>query len=182
MGKEVVSILAEDSPYEWKVMGRGTATKGLKANQYEAIVYIPSDFSENVMSYDEQNPEKAEFSYQVQRQGNGSRKEKVLDEIETATNRVNQKISTLYWSYVALEMDHIKNEFTNILEKETEFLDAMSAYYKPGSETLAESDETAKKSRWKDCVPQLAMRIVPMIHELKMQNHSENNLMDLFPM
>ena len=121
MGKEVVSILAEDSPYEWKVMGRGTATKGLQANQYEAIVYIPSDFSENVMSYDEQNPEKAEFSYQVQRQGNGSKKEKVLDEIETATNRVNQKISTLYWSYVALEMDHIKNEFTNILEKETEF-------------------------------------------------------------
>ena len=138
MGKEVTSILADNSPYEWKVMGRGTATNGLKANQYEAIVYIPSDFSENVMSYDQQNPEKAEFSYQVQRQKDGSRKEKVLNEIDAATNRVNQKISTLYWSYVALEMDHIKNEFTNILEKETEFLDAMAAYYGPGSEALAE--------------------------------------------
>ena len=91
MGKEVVSILAEDSPYEWKVMGRGAAENGLKSNQYEAIVYIPSDFSENIMSYDQQNPEKAEFSYQVQRQKTGSKKEKVLNEIETATNRVNQK-------------------------------------------------------------------------------------------
>ena len=59
-------------------MGRGTADNGLKSNQYEAIVYIPSDFSENVMSYDEQNPEKAEFSYQVQRQGNGSKKRKSI--------------------------------------------------------------------------------------------------------
>lgn len=138
MGREVVSILAEDSPYEWKVMGRGTATNGLKANQYEAIVYIPSDFSESIMSYEQQNPEKAEFSYQVQRQKTGSRKEQLLHEIEAATNRVNQRIATLYWSYVALEMDHIKNEFTNILEKETEFLDAMAEYYEPGSEALAQ--------------------------------------------
>jgi putative membrane protein len=138
MGKEVISILEEDSPYEWKVMSRGAAENGLISNQYEAIVYIPSDFSENVMSYDERNPQKAEFSYQVQRQKSGERKEQVLDEIEKSTNRVNQRISTLYWSYVALEMDHIKKEFTNILEKETEFLDAMSAYYKPGSEKLAE--------------------------------------------
>ena len=149
MGKEVVSILAEDSPYEWKVMGRGTAVNGLKSNQYEAIVYIPSDFSKNIMSYDQQNPEKAEFDYQVQRQKNGSSKEKVLHEIETATNRVNQKISTLYWSYVSLEMDHIKKEFSKILGKETEFLNAMSAYYKPGSETLAQRWKD-RKNRWKN--------------------------------
>ena len=144
MGKEVVTILAEDSPYEWLVMGRGAAVNGLKSNQYEAIVYIPSDFSESIMSYDEQNPEKAEFSYQVQRQKSGLRKEKVLYEIESATNRVNQKIATLYWSYISLEMDHIKKEFTTILEKETEFLGALSAYYKPESETLAAEMERQK--------------------------------------
>src|SRR5690606_34488666 len=88
MGKEVVSILAEDSPYEWKVMGRGAAVNGLKSNQYEAIVYIPSDFTESILSYDQQNPKKAEFAYQVQRQKTGSRKEKVLNEIQQATNRV----------------------------------------------------------------------------------------------
>lgn len=58
MGVEVVSILAEDSDFGWKVMGRGAAENGLKSNQYDAIVYIPSNFSENIMSYDEQNPKK----------------------------------------------------------------------------------------------------------------------------
>lgn len=144
MGVEVVTILAKDSPYEWKVMGRGAAENGLKSNQYDAIVYIPSNFSENIMSYDQRNPKKAEFSYQVQRQKTGLRKEKVLQEIETATNRVNDKISTLYWSYIAQEMNHIKKEFTNILGKETEFLTAMTAYYKPESETLAEEMKRQK--------------------------------------
>lgn len=145
MGEEVLSILAEDSTYEWKVMSRGTAVNGLKSNQHEAIIYIPSDFSESIMSYDQQNPEQAEFSYDVQRQKAGSQKEKVLHEIEAATNRVNEKVSTLYWSYVAQEMDHIKKEFTTILGKETEFLTAMSAYYKPGSEKLAEDMKSQKK-------------------------------------
>ncbi|MFS0576295.1 type VII secretion protein EsaA [Sporosarcina sp. 179-K 3D1 HS] len=145
MGQEVVSILSDNSPYEWIVMGRGAAANGLKSNQYEAIVYIPSDFSERIMSYDQQNPQKAEFSYQVQRQKDGAQKEKVLNEIKEATNRVNDKISTLYWSYVALEMDHIKKEFDNILTKETEFLDAMSTYYKPGSEAFAEKMKQQKE-------------------------------------
>lgn len=145
MGKEVVSILSDNSEYEWKVMGRGTATNGLKSNQYDAIVYIPSDFSNRVMSYDEQSPEKAEFTYQVQRQKDGLQKERVLREIDEASNRVNEKISTLYWSYVANEMDHIKKEFDKILTKETEFLDAMSAYYMPGSEQLAEKMRQQKE-------------------------------------
>lgn len=144
MGVEVVSILAEDSDYGWEVMGRGAAENGLKSNQYDAIVYIPSSFSENIMSYDEQNPKKAEFAYQVQRQKTGLRKEQVLHEIEVATDRVNDKISTLYWSYIAEEMNHIKKEFTSILGKETEFLSAMSAYYKPESETLAEQMQRQK--------------------------------------
>ncbi|MEK3952660.1 type VII secretion protein EsaA [Psychrobacillus sp. FSL K6-1464] len=144
MGVEVVSILAEGSDFGWKVMGRGAAENGLKSNQYDAIVYIPSNFSENIMSYDEQNPKKAEFAYQVQRQKTGLRKEQVLHEIEVATDRVNDKISTLYWSYIAQEMNHIKKEFTSILGKETEFLSSMSAYYKPESETLAEQMQTQK--------------------------------------
>ena len=72
MGVEVVSILAEDSDYEWEVMGRGAAENGIKSNQYDAIVYIPSNFSEHIMSYDEQNPKKTEFTYQVQRQKTSS--------------------------------------------------------------------------------------------------------------
>ncbi len=145
MGQEIVPILAKDSPYEWEVSSRGAAVNGLKSNQYEAIVYIPTTFSEDIMSYEEENPKKAEFSYQVQDQKTGTRKDKVMDEVKAASNRVNDKISTLYWSYVAQEMNHIKKEFTNMIGKETEFLSAMSGYYKPESETLASNMNNQKE-------------------------------------
>lgn len=138
MGKEVLSILSEDSEYNWEVTGRGAAESGLKSNRYDAVLYIPSDFSSNIMSYDEQNPQKAEFNYTIQQQKNADSKQNVLKEIERATERVNSKISTMYWSYVAIEMDHIKKEFSSVLEKESEFLDAMVAYYDPGSSELAD--------------------------------------------
>lgn len=145
MGQEIVPILAKDSPYEWEVSSRGAAVNGLKSNQYEAIVYIPTTFSEDIMSYEEENPKKAEFSYQVQDQKTGTRKDKVMVEVKAASNRVNDKISTLYWSYVAQEMNHIKKEFTNMIGKETEFLSAMSGYYKPESETLASNMNNQKE-------------------------------------
>ncbi|MFC7363867.1 MULTISPECIES: type VII secretion protein EsaA [Bhargavaea] len=138
MGKEVLSILSEDSDYNWEVTGRGAAESGLKSNRYDAVLYIPSDFSSNVMSYDEQNPQKAEFNYTIQQQKNADSKKNALKEIERATDRVNGRISTMYWSYVAIEMDHIKKEFASILDKESEFLDAMVAYYDPGSSELAD--------------------------------------------
>ncbi|WP_213422104.1 type VII secretion protein EsaA [Bhargavaea massiliensis] len=138
MGREVLSILSEDSDYNWEVTGRGAAESGLKSNRYDAVLYIPSDFSSNIMSYDEQNPQKAEFNYTIQQQKNADSKQNVLKEIERATERVNSKISTMYWSYVAIEMDHIKKEFSSILDKESEFLDAMVAYYDPGSSELAD--------------------------------------------
>ena len=122
MGKEVVAILEENSPYEWKVMSRGAAESGLTTTQYEAIVYIPSDFSENVMSYEEQNPQKAEFAIEVQEIKSAPAKEKLLNELTRSTERVNERLSTLYWSYVAIEMDHIKKEFATILQSEMEFL------------------------------------------------------------
>ena len=31
--------------------------------------------------------------------------------LKLATNRVNEKVSTLYWTYIAQEMNHIKKEF-----------------------------------------------------------------------
>ncbi|SIT70685.1 type VII secretion protein EsaA [Edaphobacillus lindanitolerans] len=138
MGREVVSILSEDSPYKWEVTGRGAAESGLKSDRYDAVLYVPSDFSESILSYDEKNPEKAEFTFSVQQQKSGTSKEKVLKEIERATDRVNTKVATLYWSYVAAEMDHVKKEFNTILEKESEFLDSMVGYYEPGSSSLAD--------------------------------------------
>ncbi|MCM3705277.1 type VII secretion protein EsaA [Cytobacillus firmus] len=136
-GKEITSILSNGSQYEWTVIGRSAAENGLRNTKYDAVVYIPSNFSKNIMSYESQQPEKANFEYTVQNQLNSLNREKVLREIQSATNRVNGKISTLYWTYVSQDLENVKSQFDTILQKEIDFQNAMLAFYKPSSKNLA---------------------------------------------
>jgi putative membrane protein len=136
-GKEITSILSDGSQYEWTVIGRSAAENGLRNTKYDAVVYIPSNFSRNIMSYESKQPEKANFEYTVQNQLNSLNREKVLREIQTATNRVNGKISTLYWTYVSQDLENVKSQFDTILQKEIDFQNAMLAFYKPSSKNLA---------------------------------------------
>ncbi|BDH60322.1 hypothetical protein MTP04_04520 [Lysinibacillus sp. PLM2] len=143
-GKEVVPILSAESNYEWSVVSRSAAENGLANQDYDAILYIPSNFSENIMTYEELQPVKAEFKYTVSGQLNTANREKVLREIENAAARVNGKISTLYWSYVSQDLEKVRQEFDNILQKEMEFLETISEYYRPGLESVTYDIENQK--------------------------------------
>ncbi|SOC44205.1 type VII secretion protein EsaA [Ureibacillus acetophenoni] len=144
-GKEVVPILSTESAYEWSVVSRSTAEKGLANQEYDAILYIPSNFSENIMTYEEQQPVKAEFKYTVSGQLNTANREKVLREIGNASARVNGKISTLYWSYVSQDLEKVRAEFDSILQKEMEFLETISEFYRPNLESVVGDIENQKR-------------------------------------
>lgn len=136
-GGDVTSILEDQSSFEWSVVGRSAGENGLQSSKYDAVVYIPSDFSDKVMTYDEERPVKTNLNYKVQTQLNAVNKEKVLLEIERATKRVNNKMSSLYWNYVSADMENIRAEFDEILQKEQAFQETMLSFYKPSSKDLA---------------------------------------------
>ncbi len=143
-GKEMVPILSGDSEYEWIVASRGATESGLLDGEYDAVVYIPSDFSENIMSYEDQQPVKADFKYTISDQLNAINREKLLREINRATSRVNGKVSTLYWSYVSQDLQKVRDQFDTILDKEMEFLETISAYYQPNLATVVQAIDSQK--------------------------------------
>lgn len=140
-GKEISTIFDENSRYEWTVIGRSAAINGLKDSRYDAVVFIPSNFSTNIMTYESMQPVKANFEYTVQDQLNAVDRERVLREIEKATGRVNSRISTLYWTYVSQDLENVRAHFDTILQKEVDFQNAMLAFYKPTSLNLANEIE-----------------------------------------
>ncbi|MDQ0273311.1 type VII secretion protein EsaA [Cytobacillus purgationiresistens] len=143
-GKEVTSILSDESSYEWTVLSRSAAVNGLKNKKFDAIIYIPSDFSKSIMTYEDLQPVKAQFGFTVQDQLNAINREKVLREIENATAKVNGKVSTLYWSYVSQDLEGVRSKFDGILEKEIDFQNTMYAFYSPSSQSLANEIEQQK--------------------------------------
>ncbi|MGB8000679.1 MAG: type VII secretion protein EsaA, partial [Anaerobacillus sp.] len=137
-GNDVPPILKSDSEYNWEVVGRSAGENGVNNQKYDAIVYIPSTFSEKILTYDENQPEQTKLQYTVQNQLNAVNKEKVLLELEQATNRVNTKMSSLYWNYVSNDLVNIQQEFDQIVEKEKAFQQTMLSFYTPSSKDLAE--------------------------------------------
>lgn len=144
-GRDISAALAERPDYKWTVVSRSTAESGLADKKYDAIVYIPSDFTNNILSYNHKRPQKAELDFRVQAQLDAVNKEKVQRELQDAQKSVSKKMSSLYWNIVKLRMKDVRDEFDNIVDKESEFQNAMYNFYKPSSNNLAGEVERQKE-------------------------------------
>ncbi|TDL31373.1 type VII secretion protein EsaA [Jeotgalibacillus sp. S-D1] len=140
-GQEVSALINENSNYNWTVVGRSAAESGLEERAYDAVLYVPSDFSEHVLKFRDRSPSKASIEFELQPQLNAKNSERVQRELEMARNEINGEMSTIYWSYIGQEIDHVKVAFTEILNKEIAFQNAMNSFYSSGSQTLAEDIE-----------------------------------------
>lgn len=149
-GKEVAAVLSERPDYSWTVVNRSAAETGLASKKYDAVVYIPSDFSKNILSYDQERPQKATLEFSIQDNLNAVNKEKVQRELEDAQKSMNKKMSTLYWNFVSQKVDNVREEFDNIVNKESEFQNVMYNFYKPSSNDLA-----GEIKRQKDLIDEL---------------------------
>ncbi|MGF7534045.1 type VII secretion protein EsaA [Bacillus mexicanus] len=136
-GKEVAAALGERPDYSWTIVNRSAAETGLASKKYDAVVYIPSDFSKNILSYDKDHPQKATLEFSIQDNLNAVNKEKVQRELEDAQKKMNKKMSALYWNFVSQKVDNIRGEFDKIVNKESEFQNVMYNFYKPSSNDLA---------------------------------------------
>lgn len=136
LGKEVSEILGKTSSYQWVTVNRKTAETGLNNGQYEAVLYLPSTFTENVLSFVENQPKEASLTYKIQPNLNAERAEKVQKELETARSSINTNMSMIYWDYVSQSVDDIRKKFDGILEKEIAFQNTMYDFYSPSSQAL----------------------------------------------
>lgn len=144
LGNDIVSTLQGDSEYEWVVAGRASAQAGLANQEYDAIVYIDSSFSENIMSFQDSLPNQASVNYEIYNNLNAENQERVQKELESAQLKMNQQISTQYWRYVSEEVDRVRGNFTDVLQKEVDFLNEMYSFYSPSSQELAEEIEVQR--------------------------------------
>src|SRR5690625_4282851 len=137
LGKEITKVLSEQTDYSWVVMNRSAAEEGFNQQEHDAILYLPSNFTKNIMSFTDDSPNKASINYVIQPNLEAKERQKLHREMANAKNEVNYEMSTIYWNYVSQQVAHIREDFDEILEKEIAFQNAMHAFYRPSSETLA---------------------------------------------
>ncbi|MDY7045443.1 type VII secretion protein EsaA [Virgibacillus sp. M23] len=137
LGHEIPILLKDQEDYSWTVVNRSTAEQGLANKNYDAIMYIPSNYSKNIMTFKENQPTKASLHYVIQPNLEAKERQRIHRQMANAKNIINQEMISLYWNYVSQQVNHIRDQFDLIVEKEIAFQDAMYSFYTPSSKTLA---------------------------------------------
>ncbi len=146
LGQEVAALLSNREGFKWTVVNRSTAESGLQNETYDGVLYIPSDFSQNVMTFKEEVPTKASLQYSIRPNMEAKNHERVQREFANVRNTVNKEMTTIYWNYVSQEVEHIRKQFDTILEKEIAFQEEMYSFYTPSSQELANQIEAQRNN------------------------------------
>lgn len=65
LGEKVVENLKENPLLDWNFVSLSNAKKGLESGKYYAVIEIPSNFSENMVSFTKEDVKKATINYTV---------------------------------------------------------------------------------------------------------------------
>ncbi|SDB86889.1 type VII secretion protein EsaA [Shouchella lonarensis] len=139
LGQDLVqTIQDEESGYEWPVVSRLAAQSGIDNKEYDAVIFIPSSFSRDIMSFKEAIPSITNVRYEMSPHLNAKNQERVQKELEAAQQTLNGQVTAMYWRYVSEEVHGVQTNFDEVLDKEVNFLNEMHAFYAPSSKELGQ--------------------------------------------
>lgn len=138
LGNQIAPLFSDQDDYEWQTVSRSSADDGLKNGDYQAVFYIPSDFTNNIFTYSRQKPKAAVISYQANPKLTAEETAKVQAEFQKVKGTLNQQFSQIYWRVISDQLSYIRGNFSDVLNKDKQYLQAMSDFYKPSSRNMAQ--------------------------------------------
>jgi type VII secretion EsaA-like protein len=138
LGNQIAPLFSDKDDYEWQTVSRSSADDGLKNGDYQAVFYIPSDFTRNIFTYSRQKPKTAIISYQANPKLTAEETAKVQAEFQKVKGTLNQQFSQIYWRVTSDQLSYIRGNFSDVLNKDKQYLQAMSDFYKPSSRNMAQ--------------------------------------------
>ncbi|BBO00160.1 type VII secretion protein EsaA [Sporolactobacillus terrae] len=138
LGNQVAPLFSDQDDYGWETVSRSSADSGLKNGDYQAAIYIPSDFTSNIFTYNHAKPKTAIVSYRANPKLTAEESAKIQTEFQKVKGTLNQKFSQVYWRVVSDQLSYIRNNFSDVLNKDKQYLQAMSDFYKPSSKNMAQ--------------------------------------------
>ncbi|MCO7127672.1 type VII secretion protein EsaA [Sporolactobacillus shoreicorticis] len=138
LGNQIAPLFSNLDDYEWQTVSRSSADNGLKNGDYQAVFYIPSDFTRNIFTYNQQKPKAAVISYQANPKLTAEESAKVQTEFQKMKGTLNQQFSQIYWRVISDQLSYIRGNFSDVLNKDKQYLQAMSDFYKPSSRNMAQ--------------------------------------------
>lgn len=112
--------IIENLDSKYIVTSREVAKKGLKNGEFSALIVFPGKFSDNVTSINNENPEKAQFYFELSPKLNNVEKAETEESITKLERDINDKISYIYVANILNEFHDSQNKVIDVLENDNE--------------------------------------------------------------
>lgn len=112
--------IIENLDSKYIVTSREIAKKGLKEGEFSALIVFPGKFSDNVISINNENPEKAQFYYELSPILDNIGKAETEERITKLEREINDKISYIYVANILNEFHDSQDKVIDVLGNEDE--------------------------------------------------------------
>lgn len=112
--------IIENLDSKYIVTSREIAKKGLKEGEFSALIVFPGKFSDNVISINNENPEKAQFYYELSPILDNIEKAETEERITKLEREINDKISYIYVANILNEFHDSQDKVIDVLGNEDE--------------------------------------------------------------
>lgn len=131
-GQSFVNLVSNDNKYNWQVVSRSVADRAYLDGSVQAIIYLPQNFTQNILTLQAIDPQKAQVDYKVQNSQSELTNNLLQDKIVNLLYDFNTSIVKMYYASVAGNVASAQTNMGNVVTSQGSILTSLkSAVYDP---------------------------------------------------
>ncbi|URZ08836.1 type VII secretion protein EsaA [Clostridium felsineum] len=125
-GETFVKLVSNDNKYNWQVLSRSVANKAYADGSVDAVIYLPQDFTHNILTLQALNPQKAELDYKVLSSKSQLNNKILQDKIVNVLYDFNTSIVKMYYASVAGNVANAQTNMGNVVKSQGTLLSSLN--------------------------------------------------------
>lgn len=120
LGRDFVTLINNDLEHNWQTTTRSVADSGISNGQFDAVIYIPQNFSERLLDLESIAPDQAVVDYQVSEGQNELTNQAVQIKVDSILKEFNQRIVQMYFSSIVGNLSEAQRNVNTIVKGDKE--------------------------------------------------------------
>lgn len=125
-GETFVNLVSNDNKYNWQVLSRSVANKAYADGSVDAVIYLPQNFTHNILTLQALNPQKAELDYKVLASKSELNNKLLQDKIVNVLYDFNTSIVKMYYASVAGNVASAQTKMGNVVNNQGTLLASLN--------------------------------------------------------
>lgn len=141
-GKDFVSLVSNDSEYNWQVVSRSVAERAYSDKAVSAVIFLPRTFSHDILTLQDLNPTKAVIDYKVVNDDELAHR-RLENQVSTVLRDFNTRVVKMYFASVAGNISGAQVNMSAVVASQSALVDSLSTSIYPELETTAKGYGTS---------------------------------------